>query len=173
MVDFKIPLGKIAFLITVFIALYKPIFAQESYNIRQVLSTLVNSDNENVDFSTLNNAAIIIVTDRRCDHCFVDACDYCSNLDTALSKNTYVVFFTEKNLLRMLDLHTQYNKLITCATDVLFFWTKNNQDSSLQNIYTQPSPQLVLIKNGQINYLPYSETNKVLFYPKSKNSSKQ
>lgn len=123
-----------------------------------VLNNLTNMDNEKAVTSGCENCMFILITERVCEGCFKDMCKYAYAQHI---ESIYAVDFMSKDLMKMLSRYSRFTESVMCADDVFFLWTDKVKDGFITEVTGQPSPQLILIKDGKKTYLNYSETIRI------------
>ncbi|WP_413670119.1 hypothetical protein ACEN9X_09370 [Mucilaginibacter sp. Mucisp86] len=128
------------------------LWAQKSYV--PFIKNLATKEDEQYKVSDSSNEVYILVTEKNCAKCFSDVCDFLS-VDSFKNYPVKIVAITNYDLLKLLPLASRYKKLIVCGQDVLFHYMKENE---YPEIYSSPSPQLIIKHGLEVRYFNYGET---------------
>ncbi|MBS1628955.1 MAG: hypothetical protein JST27_02740 [Bacteroidetes bacterium] len=107
-------------------------------------------------FSIDSSYAFIIFNKKSCLHCGKDLCRIFETTSDLKNYNVFSVFCDEYNISGMLPNRARILAEVPCSKTVLFRFKTNLDTNSI--IFTEPSPQLVLMHNGLIKFLSYGET---------------
>lgn len=136
---------------------------QDRFPASIIIPHLLNDDNEKLNPQELDSVAIILITKRMCEDCFVPLCEAIPNYYPAYANRIFVIYFTEKDIMKMLSYTPRFQETAPCAKEIHYCWTdQKTLDQKIQAIIAYPSPQLLLIANGTATHISYSDTINLL-----------
>lgn len=136
---------------------------QDTFPASLITPHLLNADNEKLNPQALDSVAIILITKRMCENCFAPLCEAIPNYYPAYTHRILVIYFTEKDIMKMLSYTPRFQETVPCAKEILYCWTDQKAlDQKIQKIIAYPSPQLLLLSKGTATHISYSNTIKLL-----------
>lgn len=97
----------------------------------------------------------IFQTEKNCGKCFEDICDYIAASQHYSGYSVYLVVVMEHNLLALMPQRAMGKKRLHGLRDVLFHFLPG---TDFNELYTTPSPQMVIKNGDKIEYYNYSRT---------------